>query len=247
MKYILSSPNVRELRRFARGRALVAFDFDGTLAPVVREPAHATMRRETRRLLRSLTHLYPCTIISGRARADVTRRCRGVDVCSVVGNHGAEPFTGDHEVRRQVQSWLPTLHARLAVHRGVVIEDKGFSVAVHYRNARRRDSARRAIVAVTRRLHDARVVEGKLAVNLVVPEAPHKGVALERERRYFACETALYVGDDATDEDAFRSDRSGRLFSVRIGRKRTSAATHYLRNQREIDRLLQVLVALRNG
>jgi trehalose 6-phosphate phosphatase len=126
-----------------------------------------------------------------------------------------------------------------------VIEDKEFSVAIHYRHALRRDAARRAILAVARSLDDMRIIGGKLVVNLVVPEAAHKGFALERERVHFGCDTAIYVGDDQTDEDVFQIDRPWRLLSIRVGRDRTSAATHYIRSQLEIDRLLGTLVALR--
>ena len=55
----------------------------------------------------------------------------------------------------------------------------------------------------------------------------------------------MYVGDDVTDEDVFRLDQPGRLFTVRVGRSRTSAARYYLRQQQEIDALLEHLVALR--
>ena len=92
-----------------------------------------------------------------------------------------------------------------------------------------------------------RLVGGKLVVNFLVPDAPHKGLAMERERSHFACDTVIYVGDDETDEDVFQIDRPGQLLSIRVGRKRTSAAPYYIRNQAEIDRLLEVLVSLRGG
>ena len=66
-----------------------------------------------------------------------------------------------------------------------MIEDKGCSVAVHYRQAREQDATRRAILAAARSLDDVRIIGGKLAVNLLVPDAPHKGLALERERAHF--------------------------------------------------------------
>jgi trehalose 6-phosphate phosphatase len=150
-------------------------------------------------------------------------------------------------MRRHVQRWLPALKARLSRHQGVVIEDKGFSVAIHYRQARERTSARRAVVSAARSLEDVRLVGGKLVVNILVPGAPHKGLALERERLHFACDTAIYVGDDETDEDVFQIDRPGQLLSIRVGRKRSSAAPYYIRNQAEIDRLLETLVAVRGG
>jgi trehalose 6-phosphate phosphatase len=191
--------------------------------------------------------MYPCVIISGRAQMDVERRLNEIGVCRVVGNHGAEPLLPDAALRRRVRGWLPTLRARLGSCRGVVIEDKHYSVAVHYRNAPRRSLARRHIASVLHSLRDVHNVGGKFAFNLVVPGAPHKGEALQRERRRFSCDTAIYVGDDATDEDAFKADPAGRVLSIRVGRKRASAASYYIRNQAEIDRLLLQLVDLRRG
>ena len=125
---------------FAWSNVLLAFDYDGTLAPLVSAPSRATMRESTRRLLRRASRLYPCVVISGRARGDALGRLRGIEICRVVGNHGAEPSPGAKAMRRRVQQWLPVLKARLAQRQGVIVEDKGFSVAVHYRQARRRNA-----------------------------------------------------------------------------------------------------------
>ena len=76
-----------------------------------------------------------------------------------------------------------------------------------------------------------RIIGGKLTVNFLVPDAPHKGLALERERAHFACDTVIYVGDDETDEDVFQLDRPGQLLSIRVGLKRSSAAPYYIRHQ----------------
>ena len=247
MTYLFSRPNQALLETFAWSNVLLAFDYDGTLAPLVNAPAHATMRASTRRLLARASKLYPCVVITGRAKADALGRLRNVEVCRVVGNHGAEPSPDGEAMRRRVQRWLPVLKARLSRRQGVVIEDKGFSVAVHYRQARERNSTRRAVLSAARSLKDVRLVGGKLVVNFLVPDAPHKGLALERERSHFACDTVIYVGDDETDEDVFQIDRPGQLLSIRVGRKRTSAAPYYIRNQAEIDRLLETLVALRGG
>ena len=245
--YLFSRPNHDLLEMFAWSNVLLAFDYDGTLAPLVNAPAHATMRASTRRLLRHVSKLYPCVVITGRSQADALGRLRNVEVCRVVGNHGAEPSPNAEASRRRVRQWLPVLKARLSGRQGVVIEDKGLSVAVHYRQARARSLTRRAVLSAARSLKDVRLVGGKLVVNIVVPNAPHKGLALERERAHFACDTVIYVGDDETDEDVFQIDRPGQLLSIRVGRKRTSAAPYYIRNQPEIDRLLETLIAVRGG
>ena len=229
---------------FASSNMLLALDYDGTLAPVVAEPERAAIRHSTRSVLKRASALYPCVVISGRAQADALTRLRGIDVASVVGNHGAEPSPAGEVIRRRVRQWLPVIRRRLAGRPGIVIEDKGLSLAVHYRRARKRHQTRRAIVEAARGLDDVRFIGGKLVVNLVVRDAPHKGLALEHQRVAFACDTAIYVGDDETDEDIFRLRRPACL-SIRVGHKRTSAAPYYLRSQFEIDRLLEKLVILR--
>jgi trehalose 6-phosphate phosphatase len=245
--YLFARTNQQLLEMFAWSNVLLAFDYDGTLAPLVSTPTRAAMRPSTRRLLRRASRLYPCVVIAGRAHGDALGRLRGVEVCRVVGNHGAEPSREPAAMRRRVQQWLPVLKARLSRRQGVIVEDKGFSVAVHYRHARQRNAARRAILTAAQSLTDLRVIGGKLAVNFLVPNAPHKGLALERERAHFACDTVIYVGDDETDEDVFQLDRPGRLLSIRVGRNRSSAAPYYVRNQVEIDRLLETLILLREG
>ena len=245
MTYLFTQLNRGILETFASSNLLLAFDYDGTLAPLMSAPALATMRVSTRTWLQRASTLYPCVVITGRARADAETRLRSSEVCRVVGNHGAEPSPNAEALQGRVQKWLPFLKRGLSNRQGIVIEDKQFSVAIHYRHALRRDAARRAVLATARSLNDARIIRGKLVVNLVVPEALHKGFALERERVHLGCDTAIYVGDDYTDEDVFRLDRPRRLLSIRVGRHRSSAATHYIRNQLEIDRLLGTLVALR--
>ena len=245
MRDLLSRRHRDVLRQFAWSNVLLAFDFDGTLAPIVAEPDRATMRPMTRRLLESAAERYPIVVISGRTRADTRGRLHGIGVRQVIGNHGIEPLHATDRIARQVQEWLPSLRARLARFKGVRIEDKDFSVAVHYRLSRRKRAARAAILAAAASFQDVRVIGGKLVVNILPNGAPHKGMALERAREEFRCDTAIYVGDDETDEDVFTLDQPGRLLSVRIGARRSSAASYFVRNQAAIDRLLQSLIALR--
>jgi trehalose 6-phosphate phosphatase len=102
-----------------------------------------------------------------------------------------------------------------------------------------------AMVAGT--LQKARTIQGIEVVNIVPSDAPHKGMALERERARLCCDTAIYVGDDETDEDVFALDQPGRLLGIRVGRKKNSRADFYLEAQEKIDDLLRLLVRLREG
>jgi trehalose 6-phosphate phosphatase len=244
MRDILARANRHVLRQFACSRVLLAFDYDGTLAPIVSDPRQAAMRATTRALLREIAKRYPCVVISGRARADALRRVRGVGAVEVIGNHGIEPWQTSRRGLLAVRRWQPTLARRLARFPGVRIEDKVYSMAVHYRQSRQKKKARMAIQRAASALGDVRLIRGKQVVNLLPRDAPHKGIALEKARARFGCDTAVYVGDDETDEDVFGLDRPGRLLTVRVGRRRDSLASYFLRDQSEIDRLLIALLSV---
>jgi trehalose 6-phosphate phosphatase len=244
-RHVLAKRHRQTLAAFASSNVLVALDFDGTLAPIVSDHTRARMRTRTRRLLAAVARRYPCVVISGRARHDLSRLVGGVPVWHLSGNHGLEPWAEDARYPRQVREWARCLERELRHHEGVVIEDKIYSLTIHYRNVRRKAGARRAIAHAISRLGGARSLGGKHSVSVLPREAPDKGAALEHARRLLACDTAIYVGDDETDEDAFRAAHHDRLLAVRVGRRVKSKATYHLRSQNEIDAFLEALLACR--
>lgn len=245
MIHILGRKGLDSLAGLVRSRVLLAFDFDGTLAPVVADRDRASMRLRTRRLLATVCARYPSAVISGRGRDDVFRRLDGVGVAHVVGNHGLEPWEGMKAFERGTSQALRRLSKQLAVRDDVDLEDKRYSLAIHYRRSRHRREAEHAIRAAVDTLPvPMRVVPGKLVLNVVPCGAPNKGDALRRVLGIERCKSALYVGDDETDEDVFRLERSGRLLAIRVGLSRSSAAPWYLRDQGEVDVLLATLADL---
>lgn len=247
MRYLLAEGNHAALKRFAVPGTLVALDFDGTLAPIVRDRDRAALRPSTRKLLAELAVRYPCMILSGRARSDLRERLCGTGINAVIGNHGIEPWSASATLENTVRRWLPLLRDKLGHLRGVDIENKRFSVAVHYRHAENSEQARRAIAATAETLDKVRLIGGKQVVNILPARAPHKGTALERHLTRSRCQRAIYVGDDDTDEDAFALADRRQILGVRIGRNRDSLAEYYLRRQPEIDRFIRLLLEFRTG
>lgn len=246
MRELLARENRELLAQLAWSRVLLAFDFDGTLAPIVEHRDDAHMRDKTRVLFAAVCHLYPCAVISGRAKADVADRLNGAPVKYVIGNHGLEPGASLVEFEQEIALARPLLAKGLAKRAGVDIEDKRYSLALHYRRSRQKRSARVAIQAAVRSLPmPMRIVPGKLVVNVIPQRALNKGDALLDLRTVEKADTALYVGDDVTDEDVFDLDQPGRLLTVRVGESQASAAAYCLRDQREMDRLLARLISLR--
>lgn len=243
MKRILARANRGILEHFVQPGTLFAFDYDGTLAPINANPARAKMRPQTRALLKAVASCRDVVVITGRARADVGRFLAGIPLRRVIGNHGLEtPGAPPRWVSRRVAAWLAELRSRLHEIDGAVIEDKRYSLAVHYRACSDRASARRRIIHIAKSLDGARLVGGKAVLNVVPVEAPDKGAALLQARERLHCSRALYVGDDDTDEDVFRLRMPETVLGIRVGERRGSQASYALRSQLEIDELLAILV-----
>ena len=245
MEKILSRRGRQVLQQFAWSNVMLAFDYDGTLAPIVPDPDRAIMRPATRRLVKLLTRLYPSIIVSGRAGADAARFVRGLGFVKVIGNHGLETGRNKTRMARQVASWQPVLQSLLGGRQGIVIENKGLSVSVHYRQSRAKAAARLAIAEAAVHLGPARIIAGKQVVNILPQGAPHKGVAVEKQREQLRCDTVIYFGDDHTDEDVFAVDQPGRLLTIRVGASATSQATFFVRSQDEIDEVIRTLLGCR--
>ena len=234
------------LQQFAWSKVLLAFDYDGTLAPIVDDPGLARMRPATRTLLRAVARLFPCVVISGRATRDIRTHLTGLPLADVIGNHGIASARAIAPLVEEVRGWIPMLQARLDGLKGVILEDKGMSVALHYRRSREKRLARRRIDAAVEQIPRARVIRGKQVVNLLPEGAPHKGLALQAARDRLGGDTAIYVGDDEADEDVFSLDEPGRLLAIRVEESPQSRAAFFLRTQDEIDDLLRILVNCRS-
>ena len=246
MTSLFGKSGLAVLEAFSVTRTLYAFDFDGTLARIVRVPENARLSSKTEALLKRLSELAPVAIVSGRSVADLRRRL-GFEPAYLVGNHGLEGVgTRKASLERAASAcmdWKRHL-AQYSWPAGVEIEDKTYSLALHYRRARARGRARVMIEDAIKGLSPApRLVRGKLVFNVLPPGAPHKGAAIQDLLRTTGLSHVLYVGDDDTDEDVFGlTELGGQALTVRVGRKQSSHAAWYLDRQSQIDRLLRHLI-----
>lgn len=242
MTPILSLAGRAALASFLRPNTLIALDYDGTLAPIVADPALAHMRATTQALLQAVARRRPTIILSGRGRSDALRLLGGAPVLEVIGNHGAEAYgLPARSSTQQIRQWHLLLAEQLKDTSGVHIEDKRHSLSIHYRGSADQAAAERRIRALCEELPGARLIGGKSVINLLPHDAPDKGSALLQALDRLGCPRALFVGDDETDEDVFRLRQPQRLLSVRVGRSDQSAAEYCLESQDEIDELLTLL------
>ena len=253
------------LPRLTKTPLILFLDVDGTLSPIAPRPQDAVVPERTRQLVQQLTRRdgVHVVLISGRAAGDACRLV-GVDAAWVIGNHGMETLAPhgalsvDPRVERhrdQVARARDFLHAALRGVPGVDIEDKTWTLSVHYRRAAPevvpfvRD-------AVTQSAHEQELLrtEGKMVFELRPPIGVNKGTAaiafVERMGGEDAEVSILCAGDDRTDEDAFRLLRARypEAVTVRVaggGSDEPTAAELVVPDVQAVASLLERILAVR--
>ncbi len=193
-------------------------DIDGTLAPIVDNAADAHVPESTRQLMIAVARGYGLVAcISGR-RASEARAMVSIGSISYVGSHGVELLRAgwtEAVLDPDAADWVRRIHefgreadTADARRRRVRLEDKGPIVAFHWRGAPDEEAARAAIDAIAERAQAAglRTHWGRKVLEVRPPIRIDKGVGINRLLTEVGPEirTALYIGDDTTDLDAFR-------------------------------------------
>jgi trehalose 6-phosphate phosphatase len=241
--YAFSPEGVACLTAVLAADPLLAFDIDGTLAPIVERPHEARLPDEVQSCLAYLARQSDIAIITGRSVTDA-RRMLSFEPHYLIGNHGAEGLpgfgTGAQEFARAVSAWHEALaKSESLAASGVTIEDKTYSISLHYRRAQNPAAAYRAIHECIPALDPMpRVILGKAVVNLLPVDAPDKGKALRELIKQTNCSSVLYVGDDDTDETVFGLNLPS-VLTVRVEPAADSQAALYLRDQREVVTLMR--------
>jgi trehalose 6-phosphate phosphatase len=198
-------------------RAAILLDIDGTLAPIVEQPSSALVPERTRQLLADLARHYGAVACVTGRRASEARAMVAIGSISYLGSHGAEVLrAGWTEARLDpaLEDWRRRIHefgreadtADLR-RRGVFVEDKGVILAFHWRSAPDQEAARAAIDAVAAKAEATglRTHWGRKVLEVRPPVRIDKGAGIAAFLEGTDAETAMYVGDDATDLDAFRT------------------------------------------
>ena len=237
-----------EARIRAADHVLVACDFDGTLSPIVPRPEDAYILPECADALRRLTELpgYAVAILSGRALNDVRERV-GLQNAIYSGNHGIEIAApglafeddGAEQARLLMADLRRALDPLVAQYPGAFVEDKGVSLSVHSRMTP--EELEPGVQETVREVTEGAVSEGKIIVvqgkkvlDIRPAAARDKGAALRfvMDTLLRMSETQLfpiYIGDDTTDEDAFREVNLSGGLSILVGEPdRDTVATYRL-------------------
>ena len=244
-------------RRFSNAvQLLVACDYDGTLSPIVSRPTDAVLARGAIEVLRDLLALpgIRLAIVSGRSLDDLAARVPLPDVI-LVGNHGLETrgLGLDSEVsaaaaqRGELGSLMESVTLELQTIPGILIESKGLTASVHYRNTPPTHFSRIA-ETLNRLVTDTRGFDlhhGKMVWEVKPQVSWHKGTALRfiLERFGLSDSMALFLGDDATDEFVFDSLPSA--ITVFVGPLRATKARWRADDPDDVVRFLDWLARAR--
>jgi trehalose 6-phosphate phosphatase len=249
MQHLFSHEGELALAAALRQQPLLAFDFDGTLAPIVPRPDDARISQAVSARLKALAAQLPLAIVTGRTVDDVRGRL-GFEPRYIVGSHGAED-PADPAAAASLSPALDRLRGQLQVRQdelaaaGIQVEDKGASLALHYRLSRERERAQALIDELLSPPDDAwRVFGGKMVVNVVPKGAPDKAVAVHALVARCRAGCAVFAGDDVNDEPVFASAPPHWL-TIRIGHaERGSRARFCLAGPNEVAMLLERMLVL---
>jgi trehalose-phosphatase len=243
-------------RRLRQATPALFLDYDGTLTPIVAHPDLAVLSDDMRAALERLAAHFPMAIISGRDLADVRSKV-GIDGIVYAGSHGCDVDAPDAlggRVQHGVAAVDDVAAARAALTRkvedipGAWVEHKTLAVTLHYRQTPP-DQVPRVMAAfdeVAAVFFGLRRGTGKMVLELRPGIACYdKGKALlwllERLEMATGTHVPVYIGDDDTDEDAFRAI-AGRGVGVRVGDPHDVTAADY--TLADVEEVLELFRAL---
>ncbi|MFH1725670.1 MAG: trehalose-phosphatase [Elusimicrobiota bacterium] len=244
----------KDLESSWSGKRLAVFlDYDGTLTPIVATPDLAVLSEETKKVLKDLAEVCPTLIVSGRGREDVAGLV-GLEELYYAGSHGfdiAGPQSSKivHEVDKDLKAVIEEVAASIEEQvrgiEGALVENKRFSLAVHYRQVAEADVPRleKMVDEAVAKHPKLRKAGGKKVFELRPKMDWDKGKALLWLMKALELEDALpvYIGDDVTDEDAFKAI-AGHGVGILVSEvPKPTAAEYSLRNPKVARDFLQRL------
>ena len=238
-------------KKIEREPVYLMLDFDGTLAAIRRDPDKAHLSAGTVRTLKAAARTtgIDLAIISGRSLKDIRKRT-GIKGITYAGNHGLEiqgpgikfSAPGTAEIKKTMSSIAKELRKESRKIKGTIIENKGLTVSVHFRMVKRSQAGdvEEVLKKVTTPYvskKEIMVTSGKKIWEVRPPVKWDKGKTalflIEKKRKTTKKILPVYLGDDRTDEDAFKAIGKGGI-CVFVGRTGRSAAPYYLKGIAEV-------------
>lgn len=266
MKHFFKSLKIFSCEILAASHIVILTDYDGTLTPIVGRPQDAVLSNGMRTKLRKLANHpnFNLGIISGRSLSEI-KDMVGIEGIYYAGNHGLEIDGPDlsyiNPQARETQSILKDIARRLddALGHidGVIIENKILSLSVHYRLVKERHVQQvaeefRQITSPEISNGKIKVSSGKMVLEVKPPVNWHKGNAVEtiideiEKATGSKVKVIIYLGDDTTDEDAFKAVQRRDGWSIFVDPyELSSEAEYFLESVQEVENFLDRLLELK--
>jgi trehalose-phosphatase len=244
----------------ASRRLLVFLDYDGTLVPIQKLPSSAVLPTKMKEFLRRVSKRPNVSLglVTGRSLSDIKRMVH-LNSVFYVANHGFHTSLAKSRwVHPEAQRAHPVLgkifselRSALSSIPGVLIEDKQYTLSVHYRNVRERSvpllkKSVRRVVRPYRTM--VKMTTGKKVIEVRPNVSWDKGHAVLRVIKLLPSRgkpLIVYIGDDKTDEDAFRLLRRSAI-TIRVGWSRSSRAAYFVHSPTEVQVVLKAIDSIRD-
>ena len=234
---------------FLSGKKVVFFlDYDGTLTPIVDRPDLAVLSQEMREVITKLSKKYTTAIVSGRMREDVENLV-GIKGLFYAGSHGFDIVGPNFTlVQPEAKELIPLVdkvtkyfYEQLGNVPGLLVEEKKFSVAVHYRlvdEKKHFEQIKKCVTEKVKSLPQLRLMHGKKVFEILPSIDWDKGKAVRWIMKAFNLDwdevVAVYIGDDTTDEDAFRMVATRGVGVLVTSKLKSSSATYQLNSPEDV-------------
>lgn len=241
---------------FRNKTPIIFLDYDGTLTPIVATPDLAVISDDMRETVRRLAQRYKVSIVSGRATDDVRSKVR-IDGIFYAGSHGFEIRQPDGQTEinqeaRAIRSEIDEVHKKLSGRvkniQGALIENVKYTISAHYRLVSEKDFPKieAAVDGVLTEHPNLRKTHGKKVFEIRPRIDWHKGKAVHWILKVLdyspQSHVPVYIGDDTTDEDAFREIKKYGLGILVAEVPRPSEAKYMIGNAGEVQKVLNVFI-----
>ena len=243
-----------EIKARLKGKTLVVFlDYDGTLTPIVATPDLAIISDEMRSVVKELSKKIKVAIVSGRATDDVKAKAK-IDGIFYAGSHGFEINypSGEVKINEEAQAIRPMIdevQQKLAEKvkdiKGALIENVKYTVSAHYRLVSDEDFSRfeKEVDDILSQYPQLRKTSGKKVFEIRPKIDWHKGKAVDWIMNIFEKEQQnilpVYLGDDTTDEDAFRALKEKGFGILVATAERQTEAEYLVKDPEEVKKVLE--------
>ncbi|KAM3226100.1 hypothetical protein ACQJBY_058654 [Aegilops geniculata] len=242
----------RQIVASAQGKKIAVFlDYDGTLSPIVDDPEKAVMSPVMRAAVRNVAKYFPAAIVSGRSRKKVLEFVKLKELC-YAGSHGMDIMTSssahyEHNTEKVTKALLEVTSGI----EGTSVEDNKFCVSVHYRNVDEKDweLVARLVNEVLEDFPALKVTNGRMVLEVRPVIDWDKGKAVEFLLQSLGLSDSenvipIYIGDDRTDEDAFKVLRERNCaYGILVSQvPKETEAFYSLRDPSEVMEFLNSLV-----